>query len=64
MSTSLPKIKPLSEHSETQSQKNLKFKKLKLSTDQSMGDIRERFKSLKSEKASSLERYSTVQGQR
>ena len=48
MSSSLPKIKTVPENSETGSQKNLKFKKLKLSTDISNADIRQRFKSVRS----------------
>lgn len=46
MSMSLPKIKSATQ-GDTQSEKNLKFKKLKLNTDSSEADIRARFKSLK-----------------
>lgn len=40
MTTSLPKIKTVVENSESGSQKQLKFKKLKLNTDSSAADIR------------------------
>jgi hypothetical protein len=47
MTTSLPKIKTVVDNSESGSQKQLKFKKLKLSTDESAAEIRERFKSVR-----------------
>ena len=46
---SLPKIKTIAEHSETSSQKHLKFRKLNLATDES-GDMKSRFKSVKTER--------------